>query len=82
MKQLIKEFDKVIKSFAVATVVTLIFRSFGENIITPFINKAIPTQDDRPSFKHFLKTLIEASMTLALFFIVYSTFVFVTSRLL
>jgi hypothetical protein len=81
-KIIIDDFDDVIKAVAIGSIVTLIFTSFGDNLIKPTVHKIIPYIDkDDPkikplSFKNVSRTCIEALFTLILFFILYTLFVY------
>jgi hypothetical protein len=79
-KIIINDFDDIIKAVALGSIVTLIFTSFGDNLIKPTVHKIIPYIDrDDPrikplSFKNVYRTCVEALFTLILFFVLYNSF--------
>ena len=79
-KIIIDDFDDIIKAVAIGSIVTLIFTSFGDNLIKPTVHKMIPYSNDSDpqikslSLKNVSRTCVEAIFTLILFFILYNLF--------
>lgn len=78
---IIKDIQHIIKAVGLSAVVTVIFTSFSSNIINPIAHKIIPDTTNNKkettlSFKNVSRSLLEAGLSLFLFFILYEIFIF------
>ena len=79
-KLIIKDVQHIIKAVGLSAVVTVIFTSFTSNIINPIAHQIIPDSNIKKqtvlSFKNVSRSLLEAVLSLFLFFILYEIFIF------
>ena len=77
---IIKDVQPILKAVGLSAIITFIFTSFTSNIINPLAYKIIPDSTIKKqtvlSFKNVSRSLLEAILSLLLFFIFYEIFVF------